>query len=301
MIWVQMANYWGGEEDMQFFVDKEVARDLQINLDITIDMPCDSIQVNVLDQSRDRLLVSELLSFEETEFDPSTGHHISQHQEYETLNGVLRRARKSKFRKHRAKQGGQACRVYGSFPVTRVQGDLHITAKGYGYPSERAVNLNQLSFSHLIDEFSFGEYYPKLVNPLDGVMSISQEKLQTYQYFMSVVRTIYTSQSTGYSVDTNQYAVTEQVDVANKQSNQPPGLFFKYDIEPIALTITDRRMPFTQFFVRLINILGGVVVCTGWLYKIFETSVTKLKGGNNSEKRGMLDKPITTSEHEHEA
>lgn len=33
------------------------------------------------------------------------------------------------------------------------------------------------NFSHVINELSFGEYYPKLVNPLDGIVSTTDESM----------------------------------------------------------------------------------------------------------------------------
>lgn len=47
-----------------------------------------------------------------------------------------------------------------------------------------------------------------------------------------------------------------------------PGIFFKFDIEPIQLNISDSHTSFLYFLVRLANIIGGVMVAGGWLYKI---------------------------------
>jgi hypothetical protein len=78
----------------------------------------------------------------------------------------------------------------------------------------------------------------------------------------------------------------------DKKTRHPPGLFFRYDFEPIAVTISDTRMPFRQFLVRLINIIGGLVICTAWVYKIVEPTVARVFGkGQNSQPRSMLDKP----------
>ena len=261
-------------------------------------MPCPGITVNALDASQDRLLVHELLNFQPVNMDTLSGHLISEDQEYDTFHRVLRRARKSKFKRKKTVKNGEACRIYGSFPVTKVQGDVHITAKGYAYRDRRILEERQLNFTHIIDELSFGEFYPKLVNPLDGVVSVATDRFAVFQYFMSVVPTTYRSFSTGYTVETNQYAVTEQAGVVNTVTGQPPGIFFKYDMEPIALTITDRRLPFSQFLVRLVNIIGGLVVCAGWLYKLFETTFSKVFGGNHNVSRGILENPVedTTSE-----
>lgn len=47
-----------------------------------------------------------------------------------------------------------------------------------------------------------------------------------------------------------------------------PGIFFKYDIEPLSLTIEERRTPIYKFLIRMVNIIGGVMVSGNWIYKL---------------------------------
>jgi len=182
---------------------------------------------------------------------------------------------------------GSSCRIYGSMGVNRVQGDFHITAKGHGYWEDGAhVDHQSFNFSHVITELSFGDYYPKLVNPLDGVVSKTDQNFYKFQYFLSIVPTTYESQTSGKSLLTNQYAVTEHS--RKISSHFVPGIFFKYDIEPISLTISDRRTALLAFVVRLVNIISGILVGGGWAYGLFGT----LAGYFRRQKRrtdGMLN------------
>lgn len=119
-----------------------------------------------------------------------------------------------------------------------------------------------------------------------------------FQYFLSVVPTTYKSSATSRAIVTNQYAVTELLqDMTNRVS--PPGLFFKYDIEPVALTITDARLPFSQFLMRLVNIIGGVVVCTGACYRMGESLLSRIFGrrfqSENDAKEGIIDQTEKSS------
>ncbi|CAN6606519.1 ER-derived vesicles protein Erv41p [Trichomonascus vanleenenianus] len=298
LMWVQLATYIGGVEEQQFSVDSDVKRDLQINIDVTVNLPCWGLTANVYDASQDRLIASELLNFQGvTALDLSHAHKISEEKNYDSFYSVLKRARRSKFKKLRKEDpDGAACRIFGSIPVNRVRGDFHITAKGYGYFDRRAIDPSSLNFTHVIDEFSFGEFYPRIVNPLDDTKAIADSSMDIFQYFMSVVPTTYKSFTTGRTVDTYQYAVKEQVSQVSTISRLVPGIFFKYDIEPIRLTITDERMPFVQFLVRLINIVGGLVVCTGWLYKFVEHIIKRLSG--KSDNRTMLDKGVENEKNE---
>ncbi|ANB15647.1 Erv41p [Sugiyamaella lignohabitans] len=260
-------------------------------MDITVNIPCDIVSVTAYDFSDDKLLVNELLQFQSVDLDLSSGHLISEKQKEDTFHEVFKRAKKSKYAKKKTAKDAKhsACRVYGSFPVNKVRGDLQITTKFSRYGLNVLELEKLLNFTHIIDEFSFGEFYPKLVNPLDGVVAVAENSMQVYQYFLCVVPTTYKSYSTGSSIQTNQYAVTERAGVSNYHQGLPPGIIFKYDIEPIALTVFDRRLPFSQFLVRLVNVLGGIVVSTSWLYTVADKFLYKRSDGSD---RGVLDSPV---------
>ncbi|KAK9468738.1 endoplasmic reticulum vesicle transporter-domain-containing protein [Lipomyces arxii] len=299
LIWTELGSYFAGVEDQQFAVDDSVGWDMQMNVDITVAMACESVHVNVQDSAGDRLYAAELLSMEDAGFDLRDTHELTieaREEADDKLETVFRRAKAAKkFSKtHKPRKDVPACRIFGSLKLNKVQGDFHITAKNYGYlddaRSRTVVRQDALNFSHVIDELSFGEYYPKLENPLDGVAAIVDTHLFRYQYYISIVPTTYIGYGGRHVVFTNQYAVTEH---PHSQVNptRPPGIFIKYDIEPIGLTITERRVPFWQFVVRLINVLGGLVVCTGWMYPILDSVYTKWEtnGSPSPTWQTMLD------------
>jgi hypothetical protein len=284
LIWVQLAQYLGGVEVQQFSINGSIDREITINLDITVITPCNGLRVDVQDVTQDTLFVTELVSFQETEITDyahaETFVHragtVAQNRAPGIHRALSARRAKRVDRKSARKhvRGGQACRIYGSFPVNRVQGQLQITAAGHYFRGPIGVEADKINFTHIIDEFSFGEYYPKLVNPLDdGLLSVADSADASFKYFLSVVPTTYVSYSTGRTVRTNQYAVTEHAGVSQRSTATPPGLFFSYDFEPIMLTITDKRVPFSQFAVRLVNIVGGLIVSIGWLYRVSDTYV----------------------------
>lgn len=47
-----------------------------------------------------------------------------------------------------------------------------------------------------------------------------------------------------------------------------PGIFIKYDMEPLTMTIRERTTSFIQFLVRLAGVLGGVWVCTSYFFRV---------------------------------
>jgi hypothetical protein len=153
-----------------------------------------------------------------------------------------------------------------------------------------------LNFTHRIDEFSFGELYPSLINPLDDSIEIAESRkcglakicyillhvpnpifidFEIFQYFLSVVPTTYIDNSNNL-LNTYQYAVTDSKKVFSEQEamHNIPGIFFKYDFEPISVRITEKRQSFTHFLVRLSGIVGGAVVTVGFAYRVVRFAIT---------------------------
>ena len=70
------------------------------------------------------------------------------------------------------------------------------------------------------------------------------------------------------------------------------GIFFKYDVEPLQLTIWHGHISTYRFLMRLIALVGGVAVCTEWAYKGYEALSNRLekKGGRRiSIGEGLLN------------
>lgn len=74
---------------------------------------------------------------------------------------------------------------------------------------------------------------------------------------------------------TNQYAVTEQSYQIGERSI--PGVFFKYDIEPMLLSIEETRPSFLRLFVTVVNIFSGVLVAGHWGFTMTEWAQSVLR------------------------
>jgi endoplasmic reticulum-Golgi intermediate compartment protein 2 len=164
------------------------------------------------------------------------------------------------------------------------------------------------NFSHYITELSFGPHYPSLLNPLDRTISTTPVHFHKFQYYLSIVPTIFTqrrvatksgsldpaaipqpptldlmaikdkngkevshivnklSKADPKTLFTNQYAATSQSRAVAE--NTIPGIFFKYDIEPILLIVAEQRSSFLALMVRLVNVISGVLVGGGWLFQL---------------------------------
>lgn len=61
-----------------------------------------------------------------------------------------------------------------------------------------------------------------------------------------------------------------------------PGIFFKFDIEPILLTVRAERDSFLRALVRIVNVVSGVLVGGGWCYQLLGWS-REIMGGRKRE------------------
>ncbi|KAK6409544.1 hypothetical protein LTR95_018303 [Oleoguttula sp. CCFEE 5521] len=313
----ELSRWWKGNTTHSFSVEQGVGHDLQINLDVVVRMKCEDLHVNVQDASGDRILAGSTLHKDPTAW-IQWGNNRRMHTlgatreerlevksagEYreEDVHDYLGAATKSKKWPRTPKLprniDSDSCRIYGSMEGNKVQGDFHITARGHGYMElGQHLDHNTFNFSHHINELSFGPFYPSLTNPLDNTIATTDSHFQKFQYYLSIVPTVYTtnpkalkkytdkyhsSPSSGEdelrahrmrgaknAVFTNQYAVTEQSHPVPE--NAVPGVFVKFDIEPILLTIAEEWSSLLSLLVRVINVISGVLVAGGWLYAMSE-------------------------------
>ncbi|KAF4632890.1 hypothetical protein G7Y89_g5239 [Cudoniella acicularis] len=316
----EFLRWWRGHENHTFAVEKGVGHNLQINLDIVLAMHCNEIHINVQDAAGDRILAADMLKEDPTNWSQwvdkrgmhglgkdsqgriVTGEGYHEHEEgfgEEHVHDIIAAAgggRKAKFSKTPRLRGGPAggdsCRIYGSLEVNKVQGDFHITARGHGYQEWGAQHLdhNAFNFSHIISELSFGTFYPGLLNPLDRTVSTTPNHFHKFQYFLSVVPTVYTVDSSTYgssTIFTNQYAVTEQSHIIGERA--VPGIFFKYDIEPLLLSVEESRDGFLRFVVKVVNVFSGVLVAGHWGFTFTEWAITVLGKRRRQMSEGVLN------------
>src|SRR5271169_1737775 len=71
--------------------------------------------------------------------------------------------------------------------------------------------------------------------------------------------------------------------------NSHVGIFFKYDVEPLQVTIVHGHISTYRFLMRLIALVGGVVVCTEWAYKGFDAITQRRESRRSSSVDGLLN------------
>jgi endoplasmic reticulum-Golgi intermediate compartment protein 2 len=123
-----------------------------------------------------------------------------------------------------------------------------------------------MNMSHVINEFSFGPYFPDITQPLDFSYEMTEDgksfflssvtflqqrsniAFTAYQYFLTVVPTTYIVPR-AEPLHTNQYSVTHYKKVLMPHLGVP-GIFFKFEIDPMSLSIHQRTTTFLQLIIR---------------------------------------------------
>ncbi|KXS12378.1 DUF1692-domain-containing protein, partial [Gonapodya prolifera JEL478] len=286
----ELVDWSTPRQDFQVVIDYDRESKLQFNLDVVVNTPCQFLTLDMSDLSGAQLHLSH--NFRLTPVAPivptgsSSGPEILPWSDVlaafgrvdgtpEEINQKVVAGMIAQAQAQGEGEGdlGKACHIQGSAEVHKLAGNIHITSLGHGYASRTHAPHDTLNFTHHFNDVSFGRRFRglHLANPLAGVTEVAGEGMVMWQYFVSVVPTFYTSQLPPYtSFLTNQYAVTEHARVLNDQrKGGVPGIFIRYDMEPISLHVTTARSSsFSHFLVRLCGILGGVFVTVGMAYRV---------------------------------
>ncbi|XP_006633119.1 endoplasmic reticulum-Golgi intermediate compartment protein 2 [Lepisosteus oculatus] len=271
----------------EYEVDKDFSSKLRINIDITVAMRCQYVGADVLDLAETMVTASDGLEYEPVVFELSPQQRLWQRmllliqnrmREEHSLQDVLfKNVLKGAStalppREDTLSQPPNGCRIHGHLYVNKVAGNFHITVgKAIPHPRGHAhlaalVSHETYNFSHRIDHLSFGEEIPGIINPLDGTEKICSDHNQMFQYFITIVPTKLKTYK--ISADTHQYSVTERERVINHAlgSHGVSGIFMKYDISSLMVTVTEQHMPLWQFLIRLCGIVGGIFSTTGMVH-----------------------------------
>ncbi|KAG6917859.1 hypothetical protein DXG01_000764 [Tephrocybe rancida] len=287
-----IAEYVWGWPDQEFSIDSNKSSFMGINVDIVVAMPCKFLSVDLRDAVGDRLMLSGTLRRDGVVFDTNQASKFLAHSQALSVQQAVTQSRKSRglfsffsrsntggFQPTYTHEGaGTGCRVWGSLAVKRVTANLHITTLGHGYASYEHVDHNQMNLSHIITEFSFGPHFPDMVQPLDYSYEVTHDPFIAYQYFLHVVPTTYIAPRSK-PLNTNQYSVTHYTRVL-EHNRGTPGIFFKFDLDPLSLTIHQRTPSFLQLIIRCVGVIGGVFVCMGYAIRITTRAVEVVSGAD---------------------
>jgi hypothetical protein len=167
------------------------------------------------------------------------------------------------------------CHISGYIEVSKVSGKLQFSLlhRAHVHPDGRLHDetSKKMNFSHVINHLSFGEKYSGISNPLDNTHEAAPQEHYNYQYFLSVVPTIFTKAAGLSSISTYQFAVTNYSDPIDDQDRYgSSGIYLSYSFEPISVKIDESSNNFIHFLVRTCAILGGVFTSTKMVTRLVD-------------------------------
>ncbi|KAL1124495.1 hypothetical protein AAG570_001121 [Ranatra chinensis] len=295
IIWIVISEtniYFDSYLNFKFMPDTDYNAKLNLNLDMTIAMPCFSIGADILDSTSQNLLMFGNLEEEDTWFElsPEQESHLRDvrqlntylREEFHAIHHLLWKSGHSFLypgmpkRSVSPKEATDGCRIFGSLELNKVAGNLHVTAgKSMPIPQGHVhisafVGQSAYNFSHRIHHLSFGDPSAGIIHPLDGDEKITDQNMALYQYFIEVVPT--DVQTFLSKTKTYQYSVKEHMRVIDhdKGSHGVAGIFFKYDTSALKVVVTQSHEPLLQFLIRLSSTLAGIFVTAGnhFLYSL---------------------------------
>lgn len=151
----------------------------------------------------------------------------------------------------------ESCRIHGSVEVHQHPGTFHV-APGDTYDAadsesfgKLGVNVTQFNMSHKINHFSIGVPRNRGFYPLDG-RTENQKKsgIMKMHYFIRAVPIGLGGRK--FSISASSYQ-----NYRSSHSTKFPGIFFSYDISPIAV-VEESKRSVMEFLVEISAILGGV-------------------------------------------
>ncbi|KAI6007937.1 hypothetical protein BKA83DRAFT_4529954, partial [Pisolithus microcarpus] len=222
------------------------------------------LSVDLRDALGDRLFLSKGFHLDGTVFDIGQATTLKEHQKSLSARQAIAQSRSSRglFSFFRRKQpefrptynhqrDGSSCRIYGSLSVKKVTANLHITTLGHGYASSTHVEHDKMNLSHAITEFSFGPYFPDIVQPLDYSLEIASE--------LSLITTHAFAHGAG-----------------------TPGIFFKFDLDPMVISIHQRTTSLMHLLIRCVGVIGGVFTCASYFLRVSVRAVEAVSGTNST-------------------
>ncbi|KAF2892556.1 hypothetical protein ILUMI_13616 [Ignelater luminosus] len=292
LIYSEINYYLHSKFIFKFSPDTDFDAKLKINVDITVAMPCANIGADILDSTNQNAFKFGSLEEEDTWFElaPNQRKHFENkrhfnlylREEYHAIQEFLWRSSHTSLfaemptRNDVPNRPYDACRVHGSLVLNKVAGNFHITAgKSLNLPRGHIhisafMSDSDYNFTHRINRLSFGDPSAGIIHPLEGDEYITQSSAMLFQYFIEVVPTsVKTYLNT---LDTYQYSVKELNRPIDhfKGSHGMPGIFFKYDVSALRVTVRQERDNLGMFLARLCSVVAGIYVCLSFINSILQ-------------------------------
>jgi hypothetical protein len=250
------------EENSQMFVKQEEGGQIRLNLNMTFPhVPCFVFSLDVVDiMGRHEVGVSQTI--------------LKTRIRDNMLIGVFDSPAIDEAQAFEMKEEG--CNVAGYIDANKVPGSFHISSHGLQHLVTRFLD-GRLNVNHVIHTFSPGDValnpkdFPGSLRPLDGTFRDTDTTgLLTYEYFLDIIPTVYSSADL---VDTKAYQMTAHTHQFPSHPGAMPAVYFRYHLSPISVKFSKRKKQFSHFLTYVCAIVGGVFTVAGLLNSMLLSTV----------------------------
>jgi len=167
----------------------------------------------------------------------------------------------------------EGCLFEARFNINKVPGNFHVSTHSVdNQPRE-------YDFGHVLHELSFGSKIKKIsskgigsFNSLGDREKLDSNGLESYGYVMKIVPTSYEDIS-GNTLQAYQYTYAFRSYVRGRV----PALWFRYDMNPIAVKYHETRPPLYHFLTTVCAIVGGTFTVAGIIDSLIFSSMEIFK------------------------
>ena len=184
----------------------------------------------------------------------------------------------------------EGCIVAGNVPISKVQGDIHISHHAYrdiySYLLESGLN-EKITLNHKFTLLNFGdqvileetlkrfqmtdlkEKFNRVVN-LPNFESAGSFNLD-FDYYIKIIPQIFYDEYTYEQFIAYQYSITSKLKERLSDDSMPV-IMINYDYSPVAVKYTLKRRYFSHFLTNICALIGGVFV----IFSIINSIMNKL-------------------------
>lgn len=167
----------------------------------------------------------------------------------------------------------EGCLFEARFQINKVPGNFHVSTHSVDNQP------GMYDFGHVIHELSFGSKIKKIsskgigsFNSLGDREKLDSNGLESYEYVMKIVPTTYEDMG-GNTLIAYQYTYAFRSYVRGRV----PALWFRYDLNPIAVKYHETRPPLYHFLTTVCAIVGGTFTVAGIIDSMIFSSMEIFK------------------------
>ena len=256
------------QKDSIIFQDKQQTLTIPYNIGITFkELPCSIISVDQEDLiGHHRLNIAETVNKIplDSSGSPNNNHYDARYPD-KLMNSIKNK---------------EGCFVEGYIPISKVQGDVHISFHAYrdifSYMIEKGIDKN-ISLAHKFSLFNFGNkmisekmlekfnlqdqkdsFYRVNNLPNFEVLGADAWKYD-FDYFVKIIPQVFEDEYTGESETAYQFSLTSKKKKRENEGTMPV-IMINYDYSSVAMKFTMKKRYFSHLITNICAIVGGIFV-----------------------------------------